>query len=100
MNPWISHCKSYHASHPSLKWSEVLKAAKSSYSKKQKGTGLFDSLKSLHQKVKDNKVISRVASAIAPHAGKHAELVNRIGSVAGQLGNGLHPVRRRRIKKL
>lgn len=47
MNPWIIHCKAYQKAHPSLKWSEVLKAAKSSYKKvgsKQKGKGLGDDI--------------------------------------------------------
>lgn len=49
MNPWITHCKAYQKAHPSLKWSEVLKAAKSSYTKvgktkKMKGRGLGDDI--------------------------------------------------------
>ena len=48
MNPWITHCKSYHNAHPSLKWSEVLKNAKSSYKKVgkkcMKGKGIVDTL--------------------------------------------------------
>jgi len=46
MNKWILHCKAYQKSHPNLKWSEVLKAARASYKPvgKMKGRGLGDDI--------------------------------------------------------
>lgn len=37
MNPWIAHCKEYAKKNPNLKWSQVLKNAKASYTKKSTG---------------------------------------------------------------
>ena len=48
----------------------------------QKGRGLWDAIKGAWNWVKDNKVISTVASMI-PHP-----LAQRVGGVAGQLGLG------------
>lgn len=53
MNKWIIHCKDYHKKHPNMKWKDVLKSAKSTYTKvppakavTQKGKGIMDDLKS------------------------------------------------------
>ena len=48
----------------------------------QYGTGFWDSIKSAFNWVKDNKIISTVASIIPNPAAQ------RIGAVAGQLGLG------------
>lgn len=66
MNPWIIHCKAYQKAHPSLKWSEVLKEAKASYTKvgikKQKGRGLGDDILS---DIKDAKLGSKAVDYIS-----------------------------------
>ena len=65
MNPWIIHCKAYQKAHPSLKWSEVLKAAKSSYTKvgsKQKGRGLGEDILS---DIKEAKLGSKAVDYIS-----------------------------------
>jgi len=36
MNEWIKFCKAYHAKHPNLSWSQVLKQAKPYYKPKNK----------------------------------------------------------------
>lgn len=43
VNKWILHCKAYQKSHPTMKWSEVLKSARSSY-KPMKGRGIGDDI--------------------------------------------------------
>lgn len=46
MNPWLVHVANYRKAHPNMSYSECLKAAKSSYTKKSKmrGRGLFEDI--------------------------------------------------------
>lgn len=53
------------------------------------GSGkVMDFLKKAYNYVKNNKLVSRGLSQLAPHAGAYAPLVSGIGSVAGHLGFG------------
>ena len=61
--------------------------------KRQKGEGpVLDWIKkaarSIHTFVKDNKLISRGASTLAPFAGPYAGTVSRVGTVANTMGYG------------
>jgi hypothetical protein len=59
------------------------------------GRGFGSFLSGANKFLKDNQIISKVASAIAPHLGESgASLVNKIGSVAGTLGYGRRRHRR------
>ncbi|MDR3680475.1 MAG: hypothetical protein P4L41_10960 [Flavipsychrobacter sp.] len=58
----------------------------------QYGTGLWDSIKNAFNWVKDNKIISTVASLI-PHPAGQA-----VGNIAGQLGFGRRVIHRRAIR--
>lgn len=67
-----------------------------------RGRGLMDFLKKGAQFVKDNQLISKGASLLAPHVtnrfGSNAgNILNKVGTVAGALGYGR--MNRRRINR-
>jgi hypothetical protein len=72
--------------------------------RKQAGTGpVWDWIKkaarNTHNFVKDNRLISRGASALAPLAGPYSGTITRIGTTAGALGYGRRPRRPRKRNK-
>lgn len=69
--------------------------------RKQQGEGpvwdwIKKAAKDVHGFVKNNKLISRGAAALAPIAGPYSGTVNRIGNTASALGYGRKRRRRRR----
>ena len=70
---------------------------------KQRGKGpVLDWIKkaarNVHDFVKDKKLISRGAAAIAPYAGSYGNIVRGVGTAAGSLGYGRRKKRGRRKK--
>lgn len=65
--------------------------------RQQRGKGLKDVLNKLHSIIKENKLISRGANALAPILpGQFGHYAGRIGSTAAALGYGRRRYRRRR----
>lgn len=72
--------------------------------RKQKGKGpVLDWIKktarNVHNFVKDNRLISRGASALAPLAGPYSGTISRVGTVADKLGYGNRRRKRGRPRK-
>ena len=65
--------------------------------RRHRGRGLGNFLSRANNYLKDSKLISKVASAVAPHLGESGQAIaNKIASVSGSLGYG----RRRRMHRL
>ena len=64
--------------------------------RRHQGGSLKDIFGKVNRFLKEHKLISRGAAALAPHAGTFGPLVGKIGSVAGALGYGKRRPRRRR----
>jgi hypothetical protein len=66
--------------------------------RRHRGRGLMNFLGKANNYLKDNKLISRVATAVAPHLGESGQAIaNKIASVSGSLGYGR---RRRRMHRV
>jgi hypothetical protein len=99
MNPWITHLKTYHASHPNLSYKEAMIAAKSSYTpipktkKVQKGKGEFAAeAKSIADTTKvlgdtSNKTIDFVAKNKENNGSYGASIIRKRSNLFKKLKN-------------
>ena len=69
-NPWMSHVKKVKAANPGMKYSDVLKKAKTSY--KKKGGGIVDDI---------DKGIRSVAKTVKPYVSQ--KVVSRANKIYG-----------------